>query len=192
MHKTGIKALFILLLTTSLSNAQEVTVGGNSKVSAQLESVNANQKILNNLITTLNGKIEELETLTGNITNCAKDNKLYNTDTGSCDEEVDPKTMNFAKKDIPTCPANQVLTSTDGQDFTCTAASSAAPITHHGWRKGSSGTVNLGPRKFCAIGRYRSDSEDDGSCEVYKHSNGNWYFRYSQQRYVWCAPICMD
>ncbi len=56
---------------------------------------------------------------------------------------------------------------------------------------GGSGTINLGPYKFCAIGGYRSDSQDDGYCSVYK-SGTNWYFQRSQQRYVGCGAICFN
>ena len=56
---------------------------------------------------------------------------------------------------------------------------------------GGSGTINLGPQKFCALGSYRSDSGDDGLCNVYKNGD-NWYFSRSQQSYVGCGAICFN
>lgn len=55
---------------------------------------------------------------------------------------------------------------------------------------GFTGTVDLGQQLFCAIGSYRSDSEDDGQCQVYKNGS-NWYITTSQQKYVGCAAVCM-
>lgn len=57
------------------------------------------------------------------------------------------------------------------------------------YRQGGRGVINLGPKKFCAIGEKRSDSNDDGYCKVYK-SGSNWFMYYSQQRYVGCGAIC--
>ncbi len=55
---------------------------------------------------------------------------------------------------------------------------------------GGSGTINLGAYTFCAIGQYRSDSSDDGTCQVYR-SGANWYMTRSQQSYVGCGASCV-
>lgn len=62
-------------------------------------------------------------------------------------------------------------------------------ISSNTFNLGFTGTINLGVQKFCAIGSYRSDSEDDGQCQVYK-SGANWYITTSQQSYVGCSAVC--
>lgn len=62
-------------------------------------------------------------------------------------------------------------------------------ISSNTFNLGFTGTINLGVQKFCAIGSYRSDSEDDGQCQVYK-SGANWYITTSQQSHVGCSAVC--
>lgn len=62
-------------------------------------------------------------------------------------------------------------------------------ISSNTFNLGFTGTINLGVQKFCAIGSYRSDSEDDGQCQVYK-SGANWYITTTQQSYVGCSAVC--
>lgn len=63
-------------------------------------------------------------------------------------------------------------------------------ISYSNFTMGYSGTRDLGQQTFCAIGTYRSDSEDDGLCQVYRNGN-NWFITTSQQSYVGCAAVCV-
>ncbi|MEB8021184.1 shufflon system plasmid conjugative transfer pilus tip adhesin PilV [Raoultella ornithinolytica] len=83
--------------------------------------------------------------------------------------------------------------SSDGSLLSCVnglwSNSFSGEIFSNSFNLGFSGTINLGVQKFCAIGSYRSDSEDDGQCQVYK-SGANWYITTSQQSYVGCSAVC--
>ncbi|HHQ2336489.1 MULTISPECIES: pilus assembly protein PilV [Enterobacteriaceae] len=83
--------------------------------------------------------------------------------------------------------------SSDGSLLSCVnglwSNSFSGEISSNSFNLGFSGTINLGVQKFCAIGAYRSDSEDDGQCQVYK-SGANWYITTSQQSYVGCSAVC--
>lgn len=83
--------------------------------------------------------------------------------------------------------------SSDGSLLSCVnglwSNSFSGEISSNTFNLGFSGTINLGVQKFCAIGSYRSDSEDDGQCQVYK-SGANWYITTSQQSYVGCSAVC--
>lgn len=83
--------------------------------------------------------------------------------------------------------------SSDGSLLSCVnglwSNSFSGEISSNSFNLGFSGTINLGVQKFCAIGSYRSDSEDDGQCQVYK-SGANWYITTSQQSYVGCSAVC--
>lgn len=83
--------------------------------------------------------------------------------------------------------------SSDGSLLSCVnglwSNSFSGEISSNSFNLGFSGTINLGGQKFCAIGSYRSDSEDDGQCQVYK-SGANWYITTSQQSYVGCSAVC--
>lgn len=83
--------------------------------------------------------------------------------------------------------------SNDGSLLSCVnglwSNSFSGEISSNSFNLGFSGTINLGVQKFCAIGSYRSDSEDDGQCQVYK-SGANWYITTSQQSYVGCSAVC--
>ncbi|MCY4740142.1 shufflon system plasmid conjugative transfer pilus tip adhesin PilV [Klebsiella pneumoniae] len=92
------------------------------------------------------------------------------------------------------CSPNGVVGRTpEGAILSCVnglwSNSFSGEISSNTFNLGFTGTINLGVQKFCAIGSYRSDSEDDGQCQVYK-SGANWYITTSQQSYVGCSAVC--
>lgn len=78
---------------------------------------------------------------------------------------------------------------TGGAIQTAVASAVGGDVSYGPYKQGGAGTINIGPKTFCAIGTKRSDSNDDGYCQVYK-SGSNWYMYYSQQSYVGCGAVC--
>lgn len=95
------------------------------------------------------------------------------------------------------CSANGLLArDSSGKSMSCVngiwnGSSPSGDISYSTFQMGYDGTRDLGSQTFCAIGTYRSDSEDDGLCQVYK-SGTNWFITTSQQSWVGCAAVCIN
>lgn len=95
------------------------------------------------------------------------------------------------------CEKNGLLSrDTSGQSLSCvngqwSSDSKTGEVTYSTFTMGYDGTRNLGEQTFCAIGHYRSDSEDDGECTVSKNGS-NWTITTLQQSYVGCSAICLN
>jgi hypothetical protein len=95
------------------------------------------------------------------------------------------------------CSANGLLArDSAGKSMSCvngiwSGSSPSGDISYSTFQMGYDGTRDLGNQTFCAIGTYRSDSEDDGLCQVYK-SGTNWFITTSQQSWVGCAAVCIN